>query len=341
MSSITYEFIQLNTGRTNLDELSLALNVYVRNTAPSLRTETNEIVHWAQEYNKQFNDRLYLFALKAGGTTIGYSECVYFKDPRIIAIDYICVDEGYKDKSAFYVFLDFHIDFFERHCPDWRMMTTELGYLSHTDEPSEASRSLSRLLKWVGFKVAKHQYFQPKLEPKNHESIMKADLMIYTKDASETITSETFLDIVRTLYFDHYMRWDKPFFEQNPEHTQHIEDLYEKISSSIKGKKVVALNGTSAHYNALPPVNIKQESLSLKAAPHVLIMMAIYSLLVMLGRVLDIGITPSILLLFAVAAVYFAVTGLYHDKGERLSGRFLGGFKSLSGKKESPGQRSD
>jgi hypothetical protein len=190
--------------------LTDALSLYSRHVSSAIRTATNDIVFWASEYNRRFGDELFLFALRLNGQIVGFAEMVFFSEQQLLVIDYMVIKEGHRHHSAFFQFADHIRDYLDTHGVRFNAAVTEIGNFSEGDQPSDESRKLIRLLKLLGFGVLKARYYQPPLGLSNPESLMRSTLMILRDDSRDAIKRETFLRIVRTIYYSHYLRWYEP-----------------------------------------------------------------------------------------------------------------------------------
>ncbi len=247
MSDVKSEYILEIVNKPSSPLLIDALDVYLRNTNSTVRTPTNEILYWAGLYNDNFRaekNELMMFAFCKNKTVIGYAQMVYFSKERLLVIDHVAIDEHFRHGlGTFFEFIDQMKQYISTKKLEIDNVVTEIGYHSDDEEPHQESRTLIRLLKFVGFSVAKARYSQPLLGMNNHESQIRAVLMFLRQDPAKTIKHETYMEVVFTIYYKHYMRWYAPFPETNIQKYQaHLDHLYHEIETSMTGKPVV-LNG--------------------------------------------------------------------------------------------------
>jgi hypothetical protein len=91
-------------------------------------------------------------------------------------------------------------------------------------------------------------YFQPRLTLDNVESEMEADLLIYSSARLESIRVETYLAIVRALYYGYYLPWKSYVPQSNTLYEQHLDRIYTTIQSRLGRSLVVLING----HNCVP-----------------------------------------------------------------------------------------
>jgi hypothetical protein len=156
------------------DEFKEALlNIYGKFTPREMKTNTNEITYWLDNYNKTFLDRqLYLLGFYFQNKVIGYAEIAYFKQERFLIIDYLTIHGAYRSNSAFYTFLYLVFDFLDTNRVEYDYVITEIATKKNESKWSETTNSLIRLLEMENFKAINALYYQPKLETNNDESLM-------------------------------------------------------------------------------------------------------------------------------------------------------------------------
>ena len=234
----------------------------MRYTPPAVRTNTNEITYWIDNAGEYQQNKLLVLGFYCGKKIIGFSEMAYLADSKVLVIDYLAIEPGFRKNNVFFEFIEHARSFIAELRLDVRYIVTEIGKFSST-VPPDSSRSLVRLLKFAGFKVAKATYYQPQLGEKNADSEMEAILMVYfygdpdgTNDQS-SLAKTTFIQIVEGIYFEHYMRWYEPHVDHAGKYKGELDRLLKKIDSSIK-KGRVELNG---HHHLLETGNAE-------TAPH-------------------------------------------------------------------------
>src|SRR5205085_10300358 len=132
-------------------DFAAALLVYIRNTPANIRTDTNEIVYWLDNFSAKFKDNFYVFGFYRNHQLVGYAQAVYFWEERLIVLDYIAIDEGYRGNNVFYEFVDQMRHFLEDMHPEYRYGITEVIHGHGQPYPSQASSLTIRLLKLQGF----------------------------------------------------------------------------------------------------------------------------------------------------------------------------------------------
>jgi hypothetical protein len=220
-----------------------ALLLYVRNTPLTIRTDSNEIAYWLDEFSNQFSGTFHAFGFYRDRLLVGYAQAAYFKEQQLIALDYISIDETYRRNNVFYEFVDHLKSYLEKAHPEYRYAVAESCYGPDDVSPSRESILLTRLLKLQGFRVIQAPYYQPRLANENPESEVKADLLLYSTPYVDKLRVETFLSIVRTLYYKYYLPWKSIHPHAIGEYKKHLDSLYSKIESDLRRQSLVTVNG--------------------------------------------------------------------------------------------------
>ncbi|MEC0232715.1 hypothetical protein [Paenibacillus alba] len=238
-----------------------ALKIYSRNIPASIRTDTNEITYWLNNYNKVFTDKkLYLFGLYYDDIIVGFSEMVYIKSTKIYIIDYLVIDKSYRKNGLFQSFAYNLERFVESEPVQFDYVLTEIGFMNNSKEPVNESKALIRLLKTGGFDVIKAPYKQPLLGSNNYESLINGQLLIWAHSNPQSLNKSTYMSFIRSIYFDHYLEWYKSILtsDEISEYEGHLNSLYKDINKEIK-KSVIEVNGYHLDPNAkgvLPPATV-------------------------------------------------------------------------------------
>lgn len=245
----TYEIKQF---KNSLDKnLAKALNIYSQNIEPILRTNTNEILYWLDNYNNQFQDKFHLLGFYVNNELIGFAQIAFFIDEKLVFVDYIVIDKGHRKNNTFYEFVESIRGFIDDQNMMYDYIVGEVGYVNENKEPTDNTRSLIRLLKMSGFGVVKTSYYQPMLGKNNFESELMSVLMIYTASDAKKIKRETFQLIIETIYYKHYKRWFDRFMNEKEQsiYNDRLNKLFANILNETKKKEYIEINGYAHLYS--------------------------------------------------------------------------------------------
>jgi len=228
-----------------------ALKLYSENIEPEYRTDTNEIIFWADNFGRRFEDSFFIVGFYLNGILIGFSELAYFKEERFVEVDYLVIDRRYRKNNTFHEFVDMIAGLLSEENIVYDYVICEVGCYFENREPTESSKTLIRLLKMSHFGIIKCAYQVPRLGKKNYESEMRAILMIHAKGDITQIKKETYLMILNALYYKYYQRWYNEFFNdaENKEYKILLDSFFEKIKKIVESKEFIEING---YQNILP-----------------------------------------------------------------------------------------
>lgn len=260
-----------------------ALALYIKHTHPSVRTNSNEISYWADNSARYHPNILFLFGFYCENSLIGFSEIAYLSRCKVLAVDYLVIDPAYRKNNVFFEFIEHIKTFIANIRLDVLYVTAEVAKYGH-QVPPDYSRLIIRLLKFSGFRVAKAAYWQPALGEKNAESLMEAVLMIFpygdieVSDRQVKITKETFLQIIGSLYFDHYLKWYMPHVHNLVAYKIKLVELLNIVEKNIKND-FVELNGQQWLQNSGEAQTTSEQKTALYYGGIGLVMVLIISLI--------------------------------------------------------------
>lgn len=224
-------------------DFAAAMLLYARNTAAAVRTDTNEIAYWTDHFEKRFGDPFYVFGFYRNRDLVGYAEAAYLRGTRIFALDYVVLDASHRRNNVFYEFIAHLQEFLERQHPEYQYAVVEVGFGPGLKHPSRESSLLVRLLKLQGFHIVHAPYVQPRLRSNDAESEMIGHLMVYMPGEVEALHTDTYLRIVKALYYDYYLRWKTVVPAGQSAYAQHLDRLYETVRAGVRGRRTILVNG--------------------------------------------------------------------------------------------------
>jgi hypothetical protein len=224
-------------------DFASALLVYVRNTSAAIRTDTNEIAYWLDRFAEQFGHPFYVFGFYRDNELVGFAEGAYFADERLVVLDYLVIDEANRQNNVFFEFVDHLKRFLEAAHLEYRYAVVEACYGPGQEYPSQDTCLLTRLLKLQGFRVIRAPYYQPRLLLDDAESGMQADLLIYSTTNLDRIHTETYLTIVRCIYYKYYLPWQTVTKDPQEAYKKHLDSLYTRIQGELGKKQEILVNG--------------------------------------------------------------------------------------------------
>lgn len=240
-SGSTYKLKRFRTARD--PDFAAALLLYVRNTPPPVRTDTNEITHWLENFTRQFGDPFYVFGFYRDGQLVGFAEAAYLTEEHLVVFDYLVIDELNRRNNVFFEFVDHLKRYVESEHPEYRYGVVEACYGPGQEVPSQECALLTRLLKVQGFRVIRAPYYQPRMTLEDAESEMRGDLLIWSPTPIDSLKTETYLGLVRAIYYRYYLPWQSIIPAEEEEYRAHLQHLYSRMEREIGRKKTILVNG--------------------------------------------------------------------------------------------------
>jgi len=332
-SEVKYK-IKRFTSSKNKDFVK-ALSIYASNTAPALKTNTNEICYWLDRISNRKQDRqLYVLGYYKNDEIIGFAQFMYIESKRIIIVDYMAIEESERKSGTFYALIDFIQEYLNQLGLDCDYILTEIGYLTGTNIPSRTSQTLIRLVKMVGFGLINAEYFQPQLDPDNVESRMRAQLMLYARPPLSEIRRETYLSLIKGIYFDHYIEWYVPF-KTSAEIKAYSNDI-EKLFHRIKSKTPAKVDITSFSNETVITSNNTYKDFKtptmLKILGIIICMFIYVGSFVLLNILTNFGILNLLLIYATSLFIVLTILGIYNRAANKSILKVLEFLKMIFGK---------
>lgn len=323
-----------------------ALTIYSHNIAPEIKTSTNEIVYWIDNFNTRTSEELFVFGLYFNSVLVGYAQLVYFCEDKFVFIDYLCLSDPYKKNALFYPLYNLIENYLNDNRCDYNYIITEVSYRDDDTLIDNASVFLLNLLFMENYGIADAQYFQPLLGLENEDSYFENKLMLKSIEPIKRIKKETYLRLIHTIYFKHYLSWYEPFLaDKMNEYKKHIDHAYTILLKNVKDdihvfntyskiygdKKIIATNIQST---ASP---VKEETISTseirKSFIFVLILLLINVCLWIVVPIFNINI-PLFLTGFVISLVsLFVFFALFSKRAEGVLNKLPSIFNDLLNKK--------
>lgn len=307
-------------------DLIEALKLYLEYTEPAVRTDTKEIIHCIDTWNKEFEDSFYVLGFYYNNQLIGFCELAYFLQEKFIIVDYIVIHKNFRHNSTFYQFID-HIKFFAQEKNlEYNYVVVEIACYYEEHEPPESSKVLIRLLKMSHFNIVKCNYYLPRVGMNDFESEMRSIMMIFSMNKSNKIKKETFFQIVKAIYFKYYQRWHNIFSDEKEklQYNKEIRNLISKMEKQLENKKIIELNGIDG---LLPISNIESKSISKRILKIITSVILFGICLIIVGFFFTIlksefgwdSNTASTIIVCSVALTLFFVAFIFENRSDLFS----------------------
>lgn len=236
-------------------DFTKALMIYNSTIPVDTKTNTSEIIYFADHYSLHPKREMYFFGLYVDECIVGFMEAGYLKTTKTIIIDYIVLKEAYRLNSIFYPLFSLVQRYFSEQMIDYDYIATEVSTKCPEESVDSESFFSKKMLQMEDFRVVENLYRQPKLGLDNEESNFDFQLMIKSAQAVTSLKKQTYLAIVYDIYFEHYYSWYETIdTERSNAYREHLEEQYKIIKLQIdKVERDILLIGqppSCAYYKA-------------------------------------------------------------------------------------------
>jgi hypothetical protein len=210
-----------------------ALRIYNETTPVEIKTNTNEIVHWIK---KEGIFKTMVFALYLDEEVIGFSMVCYIVANKIAVIEYLALKSQYRINSAFFSYIGLLQDYLRESDIEVSYYVTDISYKGEGKNIDKESKLFKKLICLEGFGRINSIYYTPPLGLTNYESEFESFLYLKTSDNIKQINKETYLDIIRAIYYDYYYEWYKDFLLDSKdinEYKMKIDNCFAFVKKSI------------------------------------------------------------------------------------------------------------
>jgi hypothetical protein len=223
------------TKETDSDYIQ-ALRIYNDIIPVETRTNTNEITHWLKKDDVNTLFKTMLFILYLDNKVVGFSMMSYLAANKIIVIEYLALELQYRINSVFLSYIGLLQDYLREFDIEVSYYVTDISNKGAGKNIDKESKLFRKLICLEGFGRINTIYYTPPLGLMNHESEFESFLYIKTNDSIKQINRETYLDIVRAIYYDYYYEWYKDFLlkeEYLNDYKQRIDSCFASVKKNI------------------------------------------------------------------------------------------------------------
>jgi len=320
-TSITHYKLKAFNNSSDLDFIK-GLKLYANNININSLTNTNEIAYCLDNYNRIHPSSNFIVAgFYQDKQLIGYCQFIYISEEELVIIDYLVIDKAFRGLSIFYTFIDKIKEFIQLKMYKTKYIVGEINIPNGTEDALNSEATLLiNLLKRSNFGVVKTSYFQPMLGIDNFESAQKSILMLYPASDYQTIKKDTFIKILRTIYFKHYERWYKLFLNENEliKYSQHLHSLFTEVSAVVSESKPILIDGERDLYGEVKFGTFPQKKSNKKSILLTLGFIGLLCILLfitlLLKNVFGIEVKDQFTILIGSACIYLLVLSLFSKK---------------------------
>lgn len=239
-----------------------ALQIYTETTPFEIMTSSNEITYWLTSKDNISQFEIYIFILYLDEKVIGMSMVTYIKRSRIIVDEYLAVYNQYHINTIFLSFLSLIQNYFKENNIEVSFYLTEISNKNNGESIDKESQISLKILCLENFSKIEALYYTLPLGLENHESNFQAYLYAKSNDILKSITKETYLQIVSSMYYDYYYQWYSKFLSPNELliYKKMIDQNYELIKKDVEFKKTNEIKASSNNCKMFGQLNITEKT---------------------------------------------------------------------------------
>ena len=254
---------------TDVDYTS-ALKIYNETTPYEIKTNTNEITLWLDRNDKTDPFEPMFFCLYFSNRLSGFAMMTYIRSQRIIILEYIALATEYRVNTVFYSYINLLENYLNANQYDVAFILNEVSNRRNGRDIDKESQLFSKLLCVEGYGKVNAPYITPPLGNSNYESSFDAFLFVKSAGDIRALEKQTYLEIVKSIYFDYFQTWYTPVLSQkdNEQYCALLHRGFNIISKAVSSLIVIPVtysdcpvlknNGQFEKTNGLPPITKKR-----------------------------------------------------------------------------------
>ncbi len=212
-----------------------ALKIYNGTTPYEIRTSSNEITYWLTNRNETNGFEVYLFVLYLNDKIIGLSMTTYIKTTKIVIDEYLALDEPFRLNLVLLSYQSLLQNYYNENGIEVAFFLTEISNKNNGKSIDKESRISMKMLCMEDYGKISTLYYTLPLGLTNHESSFEAFLYLKSNDSINVLSNETYLGLIRSIYYDYYVTWYTPFLtmKELDEYRQTVEHYYNLIKNNL------------------------------------------------------------------------------------------------------------
>jgi len=219
------------------------LSLYVKYVSPSHRTKTNELIDFLE--NPPDSRKIYYFGLTYQDQPCGFATLMYYPDGMVAIVDHLVVAPNLRGVGAFFSFVELISAFLDKAKLPFDHIVAEVMLEEQQLSPRVTPRMLVRLMRMVGFRVARFKYLAPDPSILYDKKGCQAALLLASIPEREALHAYELTALLRLIYEQHYIGWYKRTMEPVAFATYQDAALnaLEDITQAVKKHNMIKLNG--------------------------------------------------------------------------------------------------
>jgi hypothetical protein len=288
--------------------LHKALSIYRDTILPEAQNPERQILYWIDHGKENLVDEFRCFALTDAGDVVGYLQYSYFGEEHLFFFEYLCIKNCEQSGLAHSVALERIEEYLLGHYRPGFTVVFEIAQKKDTGGNWCPDKKLIAYFKRLGFRTVNFDYHYPILQTYDGATSYPADLMVGMPNLRKVVSASEMRTILRSIYFKHYLRWDRPFLNDARfnERERLINQLYSREVARVEEHDHFDTDGfdrkslLDRFFSKTPNVGSLLQKIFAPKFPRIVAIMAV----LMLSQWLLGGVIALIPFVLAAAAVY-------------------------------------
>jgi hypothetical protein len=227
--------------------LHAALSLYTELVSAEERNPEKQIIYWIDHSKESLTDEFRCFAIQRDGEVVGYLQYSYFAEEHLFFFEYFCIRDRRRKALVPHPAIRLVRDHLAKNYkPDFTIVF-DLAHAVDANGKRVPDRKRLDYFERIGFRKIEFNYQFPELQSYTNVTSHSADLLVQLPLGRTVATASELRTIIRCLYFKHYLRWDRPFLdeEQFAVRQRLIDELYAKQIAQIAAKHEFPTSGSN------------------------------------------------------------------------------------------------
>ena len=211
VEQLAYRFEIKRINKPTESEYITALRIYNETTPVEIKTNTNEITFWMQKSGPELLFDTVIFVLYLDDIIVGLAMVSYLRKTKIAIIEYLAVRNQYRVNAVFFPYINLLQNYMNTNNFDVSYYINEISNKDNGNNIDKESRLFKKLICLEGFGKVEAPYITLPLGLLNHESSFDAHIYLKSSDDIHSISKDTYLSIVNSIYYDYFYVWYSQF----------------------------------------------------------------------------------------------------------------------------------
>ena len=225
------------------DRLAEFMTIYVQHFGPEHRTPTNELIDFLAAPPPDRS--ITYFGLTYDDQPCGFATFMFYPEGPIGIIDHLVVAPNLRGYGAFFSFCDLIAVDLERRQIVFDHIIAEVMLNERHVAATIKPMLLVRLMRLVGFRVAKAAYWSPDPSIVSDPNGCKAALLFASQPERDELPVSEFVRLVELIYRGHYGRWYERTMNASEfdRYSAVANELLDKVRRAVAHEQRIILNG--------------------------------------------------------------------------------------------------